>query len=82
VEDTETRPKSGLDAVHKLIDINKVPVILGGYFSSVSLPTGNYSNSQGVVQLTWSTSPALRKVGPFFFGICGTDELMAANTVD
>ncbi|MBE9574548.1 MAG: ABC transporter substrate-binding protein [Proteobacteria bacterium] len=81
VEDTETRPKSGLDAVHKLIDINKVPVILGGYFSSVSLPTGNYSNSQGVVQLTWSTSPALRKVGPFFFGICGTDELMAANTV-
>lgn len=80
-EDTATRPKSGLDAVHKLVDVDKVPVVLGAYFSSISLPTGKYTNSQGVVQITWSTSPALREVGPYFFDVCATDELMAANTV-
>jgi len=82
VEDTETRPKAGLDAVHKLVDVNNVPVVLGAYFSSVSLPTGKYSNDQGVVQITWSTSPALRDVGEYFFGVTGTDELMAKNTVE
>jgi branched-chain amino acid transport system substrate-binding protein len=81
VEDTETRPQAGLDAVHKLIDINNVPIVLGGYFSSVSLATGEYSNNQGVVQISWSTSPALREVGDYFFGVAGTDELMAKNTV-
>lgn len=82
VEDTETRPKAGLDAVHKLVDVNDVPIILGAYFSSVSLPTGKYSNDQGVVQISWSTSPALRDIGEYFFGVTGTDELMAKNTVE
>jgi len=82
VEDDETRPAAGIDAVHKLVDVDEVPVILGAYYSSVSIATGEYTNEEGVVQLSWSTSPELRNIGPYFFGVCGTDELMAANTVN
>ncbi|MFW6114938.1 MAG: ABC transporter substrate-binding protein [Thermodesulfobacteriota bacterium] len=79
-EDTESSPKGGMDAVHKLVEINKVPLILGAYSSGISLPTGQWTNSKKVIQIAEaSTSPKLRDIGPYFFNIIGLDEVMGTR---
>ena len=76
-EDTESSAKGGMDAVHKLVEINKVPLIVGAYSSGISLPTGQWTNSKRVIQIAEaSTSPKLREIGPYFFNIIGLDEVM------
>jgi branched-chain amino acid transport system substrate-binding protein len=76
-EDTESSAKGGMDAVHKLVEINKVPLIIGAYSSGISLPTGQWTNSKKVIQIAVaSTSPKLRDIGPYFFNIIGLDEVM------
>jgi len=76
-EDTESSAKGGMDAVHKLVEINKVPLIVGAYSSGISLPTGQWTNSKKVIQIAEaSTSPKLRDIGPYFFNIIGLDEVM------
>jgi len=76
-EDTESSAKGGMDAVHKLVEINKVPLIVGAYSSGISLPTGQWTNSKKVIQIAEaSTSPKLREIGPYFFNIIGLDEVM------
>jgi branched-chain amino acid transport system substrate-binding protein len=76
-EDTESSAKGGMDAVHKLVEINKVPLIIGAYSSGISLPTGQWTNSKKVIQIAEaSTSPKLRDIGPYFFNIIGLDEVM------
>jgi branched-chain amino acid transport system substrate-binding protein len=76
-EDTESSAKGGMDAVHKLVEINKVPLIIGAYSSGISLPTGQWTNSKKVIQISEaSTSPKLRDIGPYFFNIIGLDEVM------
>ena len=42
-EDSESRPAAGVDAVHKLIDVDKVPVVIGSYSSSVTIPIQEYA---------------------------------------
>ena len=82
VEDTESRPEAGMDGVHKLVDVEKVPVILGAHSSGVSIPTGTYSNKKGVVQIALSSSaPSLRDIGPYLFTTISTDEVMASDLV-
>lgn len=79
-EDTESSPKGGMDAVHKLVEINKVPLIVGAYSSGISLPTGQWTNSKKVIQIAEaSTSPKLRDIGPYFFNIIGLDEVMGTR---
>lgn len=79
-EDTESRPKGGIDAAHKLVEVNKVPVVVGAYSSGISVPTGEYTNAQKVVQISVaSTSPALRKIGPYFFNSIGLDEVIGTE---
>jgi branched-chain amino acid transport system substrate-binding protein len=36
IEDTETRPAPGMDAARKLVEIDNVPVISGGFSSGVA----------------------------------------------
>lgn len=82
-EDTESTPRAGMDAVHKLVEINKVPLILGAYSSGISLPTGQWTNSKKVIQIAEaSTSPKLRDIGPYFFDAMGLDEIMGLSLAD
>ncbi len=82
-EDTESSAKGGMDAVHKLVEINKVPLIIGAYSSGISLPTGQWTNSKKVIQIAEaSTSPKLRETGPYFFNIIGLDEVMGTMLAD
>lgn len=68
IEDTETRPAPGMDAARKLIDVDKVGVIVGGFSSGVALPIAKYCQSKGLVFVAGApTSPLFEEVGDFVF---------------
>lgn len=80
IEDTESRPASAMDAVRKLVNVDDVPAIIGEYSSGVSVPTGQFTNENGTIQISvGSTSPALREIGPYFFNAIGLDNLMGSE---
>ncbi|MFT0533899.1 ABC transporter substrate-binding protein [Castellaniella hirudinis] len=77
IEDTESRPASALDAMRKLVNVDKVPVVLGVLSSGVCVPTGQFAQQAKVVEIcSSSTSPELRKIGPYLFSTMGLDDLM------
>jgi branched-chain amino acid transport system substrate-binding protein len=68
IEDTETRPAPGMDAARKLIDVDKVGVIVGGFSSGVSLPIAKYCQSKGLLFVAGApSSPLFEEVGDFVF---------------
>jgi branched-chain amino acid transport system substrate-binding protein len=78
VEDTESRPQSAMDAVRKLVNSDNVPIVLGEFSSGITLPTGQFTNKNEVIQFAvGATSPKLRDIGPYFFDSIGTDVLAA-----
>ena len=77
VEDTESRPASAMDSTRKLVNVDKVPMVLGVLSSGIAVPTGQFTNSNHVVEIVSSaTSPQLRSIGPYFFSAMGLDNLM------
>lgn len=81
-EDTESRPKAAMDAVRKLVEINKVPLIIGCHPSSNTIPTAKYTSEKKVIQIsTSSTSPTVRTLGPSSFSIVGLDDLLGKYQV-
>lgn len=83
VEDTESRPASAMDATRKLVNVDDVSIIIGEYSSGITLPTGEFSNSNGVVQIgIGSTSPELAEIGPYYFNAIGTDVLMGEKLAE
>src|ERR1700704_3787203 len=56
VEDDEGRPNAGIQAANKLADVDKVPVVLGGYQSSIALPAAKVFNAKRVVFVTDATT--------------------------
>ena len=72
VEDDESRPASAMDAVRKLVNTDGVPIVIGEYSSGRTLPTGQFTNENKVIQIsTGANAPALRDVGPYFFSAIG-----------
>ena len=68
IEDTETRPAPGMDAARKLIDVDKVQVISGGFSSGVALPIAKYCQEKGILAVFQPpTSPLFREVGDYIF---------------
>ena len=68
IEDTETRPAPGMDAARKLIDVDKVGVIVGGFSSGVSLPIAKYCQSKGLLFVAGApSSPLFEEVGDYVF---------------
>lgn len=83
VEDAESRPQGAMDAVRKLVNVDDVPVVLGEYSSGLTLPTGQFTNENGVVQISiGANSPRLREIGPFFFDMIGLATLQGPAMVD
>lgn len=77
-EDTESTSEKAVEAVHKLIDINKVKIIIGTYSSWAGLATGEITNKRHILQMAIApTSPQMRKVGPYFFNMSATDDVLA-----
>jgi branched-chain amino acid transport system substrate-binding protein len=78
VEDDEGRPNSGIQAANKLADVDKVPVVIGGYQSSIALPAGKVFNAKHVVFVTDATTNELKRVGPYLFDTAGLADQAAA----
>ncbi|MBW2123972.1 MAG: ABC transporter substrate-binding protein, partial [Deltaproteobacteria bacterium] len=77
-EDTESTSEKAVEAVRKLIDINKVKIIIGTYSSWAGLATGEITNKRHILQVAVApTSPQMRKVGPYFFNMSATDDVLA-----
>ncbi len=82
-EDTESNADKGMQAVRKLVEKDNVPLIIGAYSSAVSLPTGKWTNSKKVIQISVaSTAPELRNIGPYFFNVIGLDEVMGIKLAE
>ena len=78
VEDDEGRPPAAIQAANKLADVDKVPVVIGGYQSSTALPAGKVFNSKNVVFVVDATTNDLRTVGPYLFDVAGLADQASA----
>lgn len=74
VEDTETRPAPAMDAARKLIQVDNVPVLTGGFSSGAIVPVAEYAQKQGrLLVLGTPTSPKFRDVGDFLMSVTVLD---------
>jgi branched-chain amino acid transport system substrate-binding protein len=77
-EDTESTSEKAVEGVRKLIDINKVKIVIGPYSSWAGLATGEITNKRHILQVAVApTSPQMREVGPYFFNMSATDDVLA-----
>lgn len=77
IEDTESKPQPAVEAVRKLIDVNKVPLVLGDISSSVTIPTGKYTISKGMNQITIAaTAQVQREIGDGLFTMLATNDVL------
>lgn len=76
VEDDESRPQAAMDAVRKLVEVDRVAMVLGEYSSGRTLPTGQFTNENRVPHISiGANSAALRDIGPYFFDAIGLASL-------
>jgi branched-chain amino acid transport system substrate-binding protein len=74
IEDTETRPSPGMDAARKLIEVDKVKVLLGGFSSGVAMPIAKYCQERGILGIfSPCSSPHFKEVGSYIFLTNATD---------
>jgi branched-chain amino acid transport system substrate-binding protein len=77
-EDTESTSEKAVEGVRKLIDIDKVKIVIGPYSSWAGLASGEITNKRHILQTAVApTSPQMRKVGPYFFNMSATDDVLA-----
>lgn len=75
-EDDKAAAKDGVTATQKLINIDKVPVIIGGIVSAVTLAAAPVSESNNVVWLSpTSSAPAITNAGNYIFRNWPSDDL-------
>mgnify|MGYP001615529209 CR=1 FL=1 len=82
-EDDQAIPKVGINAFKKLIDIDKVPIVVGSPASNVTLAVAPIANEREIVLLSsGSTATEVGKSGPFVFRIMPSDEGQSAIMAD
>ena len=82
-EDGEGTAKDSVAAVRKLIDIDKVPVILGPAASSNFLAVAPICESAHVVLIgAESASPAITKAGKYIFRVFPSDKLQGRGVAE
>lgn len=83
VEDSAGTPEGAIDSARKLVETQDVPVVMGEYSSGNTLPMAQFLQREGVVHLNpGSSSPDLRNVGDFSFGVIGLDDVAGAFTAE
>lgn len=84
-EDTQGTPQNGAAAIQKLINIEKVPVVIDDSMSSVTLAMAPIAEKNKVVLLsTGATAPKISEAGEYIFRIWNSDDLegkVSANFV-
>jgi branched-chain amino acid transport system substrate-binding protein len=83
VEDSAGTPEASIDAARKLVETEGVPVVIGEYSSGNTLPMAQFLQREGIVHLNvGSSSPDLRNVGDYSFGVIGLDDVAGAFTAE
>lgn len=73
-EDTRGVGKDGVSAIQKLITVDKVPAVIGGLFSSVTLAVAPIAEKNHVVLLSpTSSAPKITDAGEYIFRNCASD---------
>lgn len=73
-EDDRLSPADAQTALLKLVETDKVPVVLGSSSSTVSLALCGKTREMKVVQVSQvSTAPSLKECGPYFFSVMASD---------
>jgi ABC-type branched-subunit amino acid transport system substrate-binding protein len=76
IEDTGTDPAKAAEAARKLIDFDKVQVIIGGVASSETLAIAPIAGQNKVVLISASsTAPSVSKAGDYVFRVVPSDLL-------
>ena len=82
-EDDLGEPKTAVAAFKKLIDTDKVPIILGPLTSGASMATAPIAEKRKVVQLsTIAGTMELKYAGDYVFRVFASDELQGKALVD
>ncbi|WP_321782964.1 ABC transporter substrate-binding protein [Burkholderia pyrrocinia] len=78
IEDSGGTANTALDAARKLATVERVPLVLGEFSSSVTIPVGQFLVRQGDVHINiGSSSQQVRKIGAGSFSAIGLDDLSA-----
>jgi len=78
-EDDQADPKIGVNAFKKLVDADKVPIVVGSPASTVTLAVAPIANEKKVVLLSsGSTATEVGKAGPYVFRIMPSDEVQSS----
>ncbi len=78
-EDDQAKPEVGVNAFKKLVEVDKVPIVVGSPASSVTLAIAPIANKKKVVLLSsGSTAAQVAKAGPYIFRIMPSDDMQAA----
>jgi len=78
-EDDAAVPKKGVAAVNKLINIDKVKVLIGPIPSTVTLAIAPICEKSKVVIMSSSSSPAITPVGDYIFRNWPSDDFEGAS---
>ena len=71
-----------MDAVRKLVNVDKVAIIIGEYSSGKTMPAGQWTNENKVVHISiGANSPKLCDIGPYFFSTIGLASLQGPQLV-
>jgi branched-chain amino acid transport system substrate-binding protein len=73
-EDSKGEPKTAVSALRKLVDFNRVPVVLGDMLSSTTLAMAPHANDSKTVIIGIScSSPAITLAGPYIYRVWPSD---------
>ena len=82
-EDDKINPNDGINAVNKLVNSNKVPVIIGPFGSSVTLAIAPIVNKAKVVSIGASaTADSIADAGDYVFRITPPNSRQGADVAD
>ena len=74
-EDDKATPRIGVNAFRKLVDVDKVEIVVGSPASNTTLAIAEYANqTKTVVLSSGSTAEAVGEAGPYVFRIMPSDE--------
>ena len=74
IEDDENKPEKAIDVFNKLVDKDKVDIIIGATTSKCSLAVAPLAQQQGILMITpTSTNEEVTKFGDYIFRACFID---------
>ncbi|HEY9246066.1 MAG TPA: ABC transporter substrate-binding protein, partial [Candidatus Methanoperedens sp.] len=83
IEDTGTNPAKATEAAKKLIDMDRVQVIIGAVSSSETLAVAPYAEKSKVVMISpSSTNPKITQAGEYIFRVVASDLLQGEAIAD